>query len=145
SLHELIFWSRALVLLFSVCIIFITLGLYNHVSTPIFTIINNEDLLAYDIQDKTHSPWLIEMIQDRRLIATLVATHASIFCPLFLLLGCNLQANASSSVAISHVFRAPVELICQLIMPLGLAMSWILCMKFDQKTAIVLSVDQHWL
>ncbi|KAL0074676.1 hypothetical protein J3Q64DRAFT_1609555, partial [Phycomyces blakesleeanus] len=134
-LHGLIFWTRASVLFISIFVILITLGLYSSVSIPIFSILGNENTFMYGTLENSHQVWAVEMVQDRRVIATLVATQASIFCPLFLLLGHHFQPAPPSA-----------ELICQLLMPLGLSMSWMFCILFDRKTSFALSgsLDEYW-
>ncbi|OAD74918.1 hypothetical protein PHYBLDRAFT_61037 [Phycomyces blakesleeanus NRRL 1555(-)] len=159
-LHGLIFWTRASVLFISIFVILITLGLYSSVSIPIFSILGNENTFMYGTLENSHQVWAVEMVQDRRVIATLVATQASIFCPLFLLLGHHFQPaprashrepgsksiTGTGAGAGGDVWRASAELICQLLMPLGLSMSWMFCILFDRKTSFALSgsLDEYW-
>ncbi|KAI8356580.1 hypothetical protein EDC96DRAFT_515470 [Choanephora cucurbitarum] len=69
--------------------------------------------------------WTIQTITDRRLISTLVAAQASIFCPLFILLTTNNQGNIPSSGV------SVIEMACQFLMPIGLALSWMFSILFD--------------
>lgn len=84
--------------------------------------------------DESTSAIMIQMIQDRRLISTLVAAQASIFCPLFLLVN-------SNSMKKNHYIPSIEQLLCQLLMPAGLAISWVFCICFDLKTLSVISHD----
>jgi hypothetical protein len=80
------------------------------------------------ISEENNKTWIIQSITDRRLISTLVAAQASIFCPLFILL------NPSSSKASCFI-----GWICQLLMPLGLALSWMFSILFDCKTTALVN------
>lgn len=81
-----------------------------------------------DDNEQGASTWIIQSITDRRLISTLVAAQASIFCPLFILL------NPKSGQEIESSTSCIIEVICQLLMPLGLALSWMFSILFDAKT-----------
>lgn len=80
--------------------------------------------------------WIIQSITDRRLISTLVAAQASIFCPLFVLLNPSSLSSKSTAQVTETTTTATslVEMICQLLMPLGLALSWMFSILFDLKT-----------
>ncbi|CAO3656739.1 unnamed protein product [Mucor hiemalis] len=81
-----------------------------------------------DDDEQDASTWIIQSITDRRLISTLVAAQASIFCPLFILL------NPKSGQEIESSTTCMIEVLCQLLMPLGLALSWMFSILFDAKT-----------
>lgn len=80
--------------------------------------------------------WILQSITDRRLISTLVAAQASIFCPLFVLLNPS-SLSSKPTAQITEPISATtslVEMVCQLLMPLGLALSWMFSILFDLKT-----------
>jgi hypothetical protein len=106
---------RLATLITAVVIVVGSLGFYSNNSTPI-------DLNEQDQQD--NNTWIIQTITDRRLISTLVAAQASIFCPLFMLL----------SPSTTTYTDTLIETICQLLMPLGLALSWTFSILFDLKS-----------
>lgn len=78
--------------------------------------------------------WILQSITDRRLISTLVAAQASIFCPLFVLLNPSALSSQSTAKVTESSSASLVEIICQLLMPLGLALSWMFSILFDLKT-----------
>ncbi|KAG1444991.1 hypothetical protein G6F56_010076 [Rhizopus delemar] len=79
-----------------------------------------------------------EMIQDRRLIATLVASQASIFCPLFLLMNTHGENKKPSTALV-------IEQFFQCLMPIGLVISWCFCIGFDRNVKAVLGIEDHWM
>jgi hypothetical protein len=82
--------------------------------------------------------WIIQSITDRRLISTLVAAQASIFCPLFVLL----SPTGPFAAVQTDVGASPfIEMICQFLMPLGLALSWAFSILFDTKTTDLVRQD----
>ncbi|KAI8637908.1 hypothetical protein BD408DRAFT_423754 [Parasitella parasitica] len=104
---------RLATLITAVVIVIGSLGFYSNNSIPI----------NITEQDQQHdNTWVIQTITDRRLISTLVAAQASIFCPLFVLL-----------TTASHADTL-IENICQFLMPLGLALSWTFSIMFDLKS-----------
>ncbi|ORZ07901.1 hypothetical protein BCR42DRAFT_472094 [Absidia repens] len=156
-MHNIIQWTRKSVVTLSIIIIITSLSQYSKEAIPIFTLLpgtkgaidadNNENLV-----NRIHS-FGQALIQDRRLIATLVAAQTSIFCPLFLLVGnaatCmnhhhhpsnadQQQQHSSSSVV--GFWKTALDLLCQIIMPLGLAMNWLFCLSFDHKTSQLIHV-----
>lgn len=106
---------RLATLITAVVIVIGSLGFYSNNSIPI-------SLSEQDQQD--NNTWIIQTITDRRLISTLVAAQASIFCPLFILLSPSTTAYADTLI----------EMICQFLMPLGLALSWAFSILFDLKS-----------
>lgn len=113
---------RLATLITAVVIVVGSLGFYSNNSTPIN--LNEQD-------QQNDSTWIVQTITDRRLISTLVAAQASIFCPLFMLL--------SPSTAHTDTL---IETICQFLMPLGLALSWIFSILFDLKsTSLIEQTD----
>lgn len=78
-----------------------------------------------------------DIIEDRRLIATLVSSQASIFCPLFLLI--NTSENKPASVAFLF------EMLFECIMPIGLAISWFFCSTFNYHVSVALNTDDYWI
>lgn len=101
---------RLLCLCLTVLIILLSLINYSSKSKPIY------------IHEQDSRLLVSQAILDRRLISTLVASQASIFCPLFIML-----IPPSQTISIT-------EKICQVFMPLGLAASWIFAILFDLKT-----------
>ncbi|KAI8379416.1 uncharacterized protein BYT42DRAFT_568713 [Radiomyces spectabilis] len=110
-----ILWTRTFTLLSSIGIIIASLSVYSINAIPVASILraHNHDHLVVK-----------EMIQDRRLICTLVAAQVSVFCPLYMLV----QQHPPR--------RTILDVICQFFMPIGLALSWIFCILFDRKTAL---------
>jgi hypothetical protein len=104
-------------LITAVVIVIGSLGFYSSNSIP---------LSITDEQDQGNT-WIIQTITDRRLISTLVAAQASIFCPLFILL--------STSSENTTCF---IEMACQFMMPLGLAFSWMFSILFDLKSTDII-------
>lgn len=120
-----IHWTFAIVLVLAIVIVASSLAVYSSHTVPVFS------LFSHPVQER-ESSILLEMIHDRRLISTLVAAQASVFCPLFLLLsGQEAQKKAGMDL-----------LCCHILMPLGLALSWIFCILFDRKTMVALP-NQH--
>lgn len=104
-------------LITAVVIVIGSLGFYSSNSIP---------LNITDEQDQGNT-WIIQTITDRRLISTLVAAQASIFCPLFILLSSSTEKITDAS--------SFIELACQFMMPLGLALSWMFSILFDLKSS----------
>ncbi|KAI8082174.1 hypothetical protein BDF21DRAFT_462259 [Thamnidium elegans] len=133
-------WTRSTVLILSILIVILSLSVYNYNAIPVLLLIENEletNLNAHQI--------IYDMVQDRRLIAALVAAQASIFCPLFLLMSTSAAViNLKTEVPTSEVWRTVVEQFCQFLMPLGLALSWVFCITFDRRTNDSLT-SQHIL
>ncbi|KAI8876472.1 hypothetical protein K501DRAFT_298806 [Backusella circina FSU 941] len=139
-----IIWTRSIVLVLSVIIVIVSLSIYNTNAIPIFTLVESD---RSALLQHNHSI-IYDMIQDRRLIATLVAAQASILCPLFLLLGAptthHLPLDIEEEETEYHRFkrmdlwRTLIEQLCQFLMPLGLALSWLFCILFDKKTHMAL-------
>lgn len=100
-------------LITTIVIVIGSLFLYSSNASPLY-VTDNGDSKA----------WMIQSITDRRLISTLVAAQASIFCPLFILL------NPSGK----ETEACLIEIVCQWLMPLGLALSWMFSILFDLKT-----------
>lgn len=149
--NTVIIWTRSVVLILSILVVVISLSIYNYNAIPIFSLLEED---ATNVVIKGHQI-IYDMIQDRRLIATLVAAQASIFCPLFLLMSSwnaptsyfeYITRKTKSSIALStsEIWRAIVEQFCQFLMPLGLAMSWNFCITFDQRTEAAL-IDQNMM
>lgn len=107
---------RLATLITAVVIVIGSLGFYSNNSVPL----NATD--SSDQQDS--SAWIVQTITDRRLISTLVAAQASIFCPLFILLSPSTTTYADTLI----------EVVCQFLMPLGLALSWTFSILFDLKS-----------
>lgn len=149
--NTIVIWTRSVVLILSILVVVISLSIYNYNAIPIFSLLEED---ATNVVIKGHQI-IYDMIQDRRLIATLVAAQASIFCPLFLLMSsCNTSTSCfeyitrrtRSSIVLSttEIWRAIIEQFCQFLMPLGLAMSWMFCITFDQRTEAAL-IDQNMM
>lgn len=104
---------RLITLVSSILIVIGSLGFYSFNSVP---------LKISTAKEQVHNnTWIIQTITDRRLISTLVAAQASIFCPLFILL----------SPKTAEITESFVEMACQFLMPLGLALSWLFSILFD--------------
>ncbi|KAI9345443.1 hypothetical protein BD770DRAFT_446975 [Pilaira anomala] len=131
-----VIWTRSTVLILSIVIVVLSLGVYNYNAIPVFLLL--EDEFEPTTILKRHQ-MISDMIQDRRLIATLVAAQASIFCPLFLLMSTSSITthlnSIKSQLPTSEIWRTFIEQFCQFLMPLGLALSWIFCITFDKRTA----------
>lgn len=130
-------WTRSVVLILSIIIVILSLSIYNYDAIPVFLLLEED---ASSLVLKGHEI-IYDMIQDRRLIATLVAAQASIFCPLFLLMSAS-TAIPSVCQTTSDIWRTVIEQFCQFLMPLGLALSWIFCITFDTRTQAAL-LDQN--
>ncbi|KAI8078127.1 uncharacterized protein B0P05DRAFT_542616 [Gilbertella persicaria] len=104
-------WTRSIVLLLSILIVILSLYVYNKDTQPIFSLLNQQQENLVN-----------DMIENKRLIATLVAAQASIFCPLFLLL--NPQDHPENK---HHL------ILLESFMPSGLALSWIFCISFEDR------------
>ncbi|KAI8081885.1 uncharacterized protein B0P05DRAFT_538479 [Gilbertella persicaria] len=100
---------RLMALVTAVSIVVGSLVFYSWNSIPLE--ITDDDQLKTDT-------WTIQTITDRRLISTLVAAQASIFCPLFVLL------THTETVSL-------IEMACQFLMPIGLSLSWMFSIMFD--------------
>ncbi|ORX44033.1 hypothetical protein DM01DRAFT_1268275, partial [Hesseltinella vesiculosa] len=126
-------WIRMTVLVLSVLIIMASLSQYSRQTLPILSLFKNDEDMPQAV------------IHDRRLIATLVASQASIFCPLFLLMSQNADTTSTPTTIFSigihpssSFWRIAFDLFCQFLMPLGLVLSWLFCISFDHKTALLL-------
>lgn len=119
-----------------------SLSIYNYNAIPVFSLLEEE---ASSLVLKGHEI-IFDMIQDRRLIATLVAAQASIFCPLFLLMSASptITTCYSTRISTAEIWRTVIEQFCQFLMPLGLALSWIFCITFDKRTESAL-LDQNMM
>lgn len=106
---------RLATLITAVVIVIGSLGFYSNNSIP---------LNATESDQQDSNTWIIQTITDRRLISTLVAAQASIFCPLFILLSPSNTKHADTLI----------EVVCQFLMPLGLALSWTFSILFDLKS-----------
>ncbi|GAN03739.1 hypothetical protein MAM1_0047d03194 [Mucor ambiguus] len=106
---------RLATLITAVVIVIGSLGFYSNNSIP---------LNPTDSDQQDSNAWIIQTITDRRLISTLVAAQASIFCPLFILLG-------PSNITCADTL---IEVVCQFLMPVGLALSWTFSILFDLKS-----------
>ncbi|KAF7721143.1 hypothetical protein EC973_005366 [Apophysomyces ossiformis] len=111
-------------------IVIMYMGGYSAHTTPIYSLFESD-----------RSTLLYEITKDRQLISTLVAGQASILCPLFLLYFQNLHSEEEEQ---QHQQQQPslLELACQFVMPLGLALSWVFCLIFDWKTMQITLT--HW-
>jgi hypothetical protein len=149
--NTVVIWTRSVVLILSILVVVISLSIYNYSAIPVFSLLEED---AANVVIKGHQI-IYDMIQDRRLIAILVAAQASIFCPLFLLMSSwnsptscfeyiTRRTKSSIILSTSEIWRAIIEQFCQFLMPLGLAMSWSFCITFDQRTDAAL-VDQNMM
>ncbi|KAI8986472.1 hypothetical protein BDB01DRAFT_785770 [Pilobolus umbonatus] len=119
-IDQYIHYTRLMSLITAISIVIISLCVYSKQSIPLASFyVSDED-------DTAH--YIIQSIIDRRLIATLVASHASIFCPLFTLL------NTPTKSELEHQASAIVDMLCQAVVPLGLALSWMFSILFDSRT-----------
>ncbi|KAI8985796.1 hypothetical protein BDB01DRAFT_786354 [Pilobolus umbonatus] len=137
-IQSYIVWTRTITLILSIIVVILSLSIYNNNAIPIFSLL--EDTMASTTLKGDQI--LYDMILDRRLIATLVASQASIFCPLFLLMGANTGVSQYTVISTQERWRIITEQFCQFLLPLGLALSWIFCVSFDNKTDIAL-IDQN--
>ncbi|KAI8081309.1 uncharacterized protein BX664DRAFT_249231, partial [Halteromyces radiatus] len=129
-----IHWIRTFVLILSILIIITSLGRYSKETIPLFSLLHDHSTQTEEFRQA--------IIQDRRLIATLVAAQASIICPLFLLIGNQsffLLTSQDHHSELTQFWRTALDLLCQFLMPLGLALSWLFCISFDQKTNMIQS------
>lgn len=136
--RSIITWTRTIVLILSIIVVVISLTVYNCNSLPIYTLLEEETTGSIALPGRQI---IYDMIQDRRLIATLVAAQGSIFCPLFLLMSSS-STTLSAFSTTTDIWRAVTEKFCQFLMPLGLVMSWFFCIAFDKHTHIAL-VDYY--
>ncbi|KAI9309422.1 hypothetical protein BJ944DRAFT_258550 [Cunninghamella echinulata] len=167
-LTMVIYWVRMGILILSIFVMIASLNRYSQDSIPLLS------LLHHSINKKHVDDVAQSIIQDRRLIATLVACQASIFCPLFLLAGnqmekikklsysCSIhnnnnnidnenrnekgnnhQQSAQSSTSSSTFFlKGCIDIFCQFLMSVGLAITWMFCISFDQK---IQAIDSAFL
>lgn len=142
-------WCRAAVLILSISIVTCSLSVYSSYTVPVFSLFQQQ---ASHIDRAV----LLEMVQDRRLISTLVAAQASVFCPMFLILTSHQSRSdtnnhhnptpaldtppATAATTLSSIL---LRLLCQLLMPLGLSLSWLFCILFDRKTTAALVADEQ--
>ncbi|GAA5807250.1 hypothetical protein MFLAVUS_000606 [Mucor flavus] len=130
-LNTCVVWTRSTVLILSILIVILSLSVYNYNAIPVHLLLEDE------IETTINARQIIyDMVQDRRLIAALVAAQASIFCPLLLLMSTSASVvDLKAKVPTSEVWRTVVEQFCQFLMPLGLALSWVFCITFDRRTS----------
>ncbi|ORZ00080.1 hypothetical protein BCR42DRAFT_475671, partial [Absidia repens] len=151
-IHAAIHWIRTSVLILSILVIITSLNQYSKKSTSVFTLLHDNNTTISTYNNENDGEGVVDrfgqaLVQDRRLIATLVAAQASVFCPLFLLLGNN-RSNFSSSenehpcntavISLVGFWEAALDLLCQFLLPLGLALSWLFCISFDHRTSQVI-------
>ncbi|KAI8369567.1 uncharacterized protein BYT42DRAFT_584937 [Radiomyces spectabilis] len=118
-------------LVLSILVVALSLGIYSSGTVPVFNILTQFSKFQT----------MLAIVQDRQLIATLVASQASIFCRLFLLLNHSLQEHLYVNNNRSTDWRTVSERVCLLLMSGGLAWSWVLCILFDRQ-AIALALQQ---
>ncbi|KAI8890749.1 hypothetical protein K501DRAFT_290249 [Backusella circina FSU 941] len=129
----LLYCTRLASLVMAVTIVIGSLCLYSSHSIPLGVDYASDD------EQEGGKMWIIQSITDRRLISTLVAAQASIFCPLFVLLS---PTGPFAAVQTEAGAASPfVEMICQFLMPLGLALSWAFSIVFDTKTTDLVRDD----
>ncbi|GAA5797753.1 hypothetical protein HPULCUR_003147 [Helicostylum pulchrum] len=129
-LNTCVVWTRSTALILSILIVILSLSVYNYNAIPVLLLLENELETTINVHQIIY-----DMVQDRRLIAALVAAQASIFCPLFLLMSTSTSVvNLKPKVPTCEVWRTVVEQFCQFLMPLGLALSWLFCITFDRRT-----------
>ncbi|KAI7857482.1 hypothetical protein BDC45DRAFT_34348 [Circinella umbellata] len=158
-------WTRTTVLILAIFIVATSLSIYSTHTIPIFSLFSRyrqQQIAAtthHDNRLNAHeSTILLEMIQDRRLISTLVAAQASVFCPLFLLLTSyskqkqekrqeqEKQQEQDQQQEQEHPRRIALDLVwCHVLMPFGLALSWIFCIAFDRKTMTAILQQQPYI
>ncbi|KAI9278000.1 hypothetical protein BY458DRAFT_503462 [Sporodiniella umbellata] len=131
SIQSYISYTRISTFTLSILIVISSLCIYNFRSIPVYSLIDTS-------AQQEGERMVNELIQDRRLIATLVASQASIFCPLFLLMNLHTEERAPCAAVLLEQFF-------QCLMPIGLVISWCFCIGFDQNVKTVLSLDEHWL
>ncbi|KAG1050542.1 hypothetical protein G6F43_007192 [Rhizopus delemar] len=110
TVSEYLIWHRFLSL--SLTILLVLLSLYDYSLTS----------EAVSVHERSPVILISQVVLDRRLISTLVASQASIFCSLLVML---IDPGTESSVT---------ERVCQVLMPLGLSASWLFSIAFDLKT-----------
>ncbi|CAO3608604.1 unnamed protein product [Cunninghamella echinulata] len=159
-----IYWIRMSILILSIFVMVASLNRYSQDTIPLLSLLHHSTNKKY-VDDIAQY-----IIQDRRLIATLVACQASIFCPLFLLAGnqmekikklsysCSIHNNNSNNDNENHdlkennhqqstqlstlssstfFLKGCIDIFCQFLMSVGLAITWMFCISFDQKTQAV--------
>lgn len=140
SIHKSVQWTRIAVLVLAITIVAFSLTVYSSHTTPIFSLFGEKHSVQRD------TTFLLEMVQDRRLISTLVAAQASVFCPLFLLLSSsNHQTQQLKRTTTSSSSFLADLICCHILMPCGLTLSWVFCLMFDRKTMDVLSSTSQLL
>lgn len=128
SLQHWIGFTRLATLILSICIVLISLYVYNQYSASI-QVLMDPSLRERDV--------VYDIILDRRLIATLVASQASIFCQLFLLMNTHGEKQEPAALMTEQFF--------QCLMPIGLAISWCFCITFNQRVNTALKTKDHWI
>lgn len=128
SLQHWIGFTRLATLILSICIVLISLYVYNQYSASI-QVLMDPSLRERDV--------VYDIILDRRLIATLVASQASIFCQLFLLMNTHGEKQEPAALMTEQFF--------QCLMPIGLAISWCFCITFNQRVNTALKTKYHWI
>ncbi|KAI8330042.1 hypothetical protein BD560DRAFT_416543 [Blakeslea trispora] len=119
--HSLLLcWTRMTTLVLSIMVVVLSLYIYHTDTRPIFALLDPQ---------RDQNALLHDMIENKRLIATLVAAQASIFYPLFLLL--NPQENSEEKHQVT-VFES--------LMPSGLALSWAFCISFEERINLIQSL-----
>ncbi|KAF7726662.1 hypothetical protein EC973_008536 [Apophysomyces ossiformis] len=117
SVPIIILCLRATVLTITVAIVVFSFVLYTINTKPIFSLIRDEDIDTVEV--------ITNMIHDRRLIVTLVAAQASIFCELLMI-----DYFPSDDTPPTGVWQL-VENALQTMIPASLFLSWIFCDVFD--------------
>ncbi|KAI8374932.1 hypothetical protein EDC96DRAFT_497331 [Choanephora cucurbitarum] len=113
----LLCWTRSITLILSILIVVLSLYIYHRDTRPVLALLESH---------RDQSVFLHDMIENKRLIATLVAAQASIFYPLFLLL--NPQEHPDEKHQIT-IFES--------LMPSGLALSWAFCISFEDRINLI--------
>lgn len=136
-----VFWTRSIVLILSITVVILSLTIYNSNSTPMLNLLEYEADASIGLGDD----FIVnDTVRDRRLIATLVAAQASIFCPLFLLMSSSalkFRPEYFDCVSTLEIWRVGIEQLCQFLMPLGLVFSWIFCITFDRKVETAMNLE----
>ncbi|ORY97782.1 hypothetical protein BCR43DRAFT_490348 [Syncephalastrum racemosum] len=144
---------RTAVLVLSVSIVTCSLSIYSSYTVPVFSLFQQQSSQLDRIV-------LLEMVQDRRLISTLVAAQASVFCPMFLILTSHQRrsdndhqptpahtpstsTSTPATTTDTTLGSIVLELFCRLLMPLGLSVSWLFCILFDRKTMAALVTNEQ--
>ncbi|KAI9487030.1 MAG: hypothetical protein EXX96DRAFT_473184 [Benjaminiella poitrasii] len=128
ALRLSLIWTRSIVLFVSISIVAISLAIYNKQTTPALSLLQ-EIIADSDAIQGRENQIIHDMIQNKRLIATLIAAQISIFCPLFFLLNMTM-------LTFSDVWCTFIELFCQALMPLGLGITWIISISFNEKIRV---------